>query len=129
MNARATLGMVAGALLVLSSAAHGLAGWPPFHHALHDTGAPGDVIAGLRVAWYFGSVAMLAFGILTLWAAIRLQRGQPVTFEAVQVVAVAYFLFGMVALLTQDLNLHYLLFIVTGVLVGGFGFWQLLGGR
>ncbi|MDY7092170.1 MAG: hypothetical protein SX243_04275 [Acidobacteriota bacterium] len=129
MNPRATLGLVAGALSVVTSAAHAWAGWPPFHHALHDSGVAGDVIAGLRVAWYLGSVAMLTFGILTLLAAIRVLRDQPITFEAVQVVGVAYFLFGMVALLTQTLNIHFLLFIVTGLLTGAFGFWHFLLGR
>jgi len=129
MNPRAILGMVAGVLSLVSSAAHAWAGWPPFHHALHDSGVAGDVIAGLRVAWYFGSVAMLTFGILTLLAAIRVLRDQPITFEAVQIVGIAYFLFGMAALLAQTLNIHFLLFIVTGLVTAAFGFWHVLFGR
>lgn len=128
MTARATVGILSGAILILSSFAHAFAGWPPFQRALSESGVPGDLISGLRVGWHFGSLAMFCFGVMTLWLAVKILRGQEISSEPIQVIAVAYFLFGISALLTQGQNLHYVFFVLTALLLGWFGFWRVAAG-
>ena len=67
---------LAVALLLLASAwAHGALGWPTFAEALAGASVGPDVVGGLAVGWYFGSVSMLAFGLVVLLQALRLLRG------------------------------------------------------
>ena len=71
MKRYSILGLVAGLLLIASSAAHAFLGWPPFGAALAEAGIEGDIIGALAVGWYFGSTAMLVFGVIVLAAAFE----------------------------------------------------------
>jgi len=118
-KARTLVGIVGGALLVISALAHAFLGWPAMDAALANVGA-GEALAGaLAVGWYFGSMAMLVFGLIVLRIAIR--DGEPC---AVRFIAVGYLVFGLAAWLARDLNPHFLVFITIGVLLAVFGFWR-----
>lgn len=123
MKARAVLGMAAGALLTLSSIAHAFLGWPALRPALDAAEVAPEVVGALAVGWYFGSLSMLVFGIIVLWTAVQVaRRGDAPTGPALAI-AVAYLAFGLVTYLTRDFNPHFLLFVVTGALVGAFCLW------
>ncbi|MCB1057575.1 MAG: hypothetical protein KDD11_18910 [Acidobacteria bacterium] len=124
MKARALVGFVTGTLLVLSSFAHAFAGWAALEPALAEADVPADVIAAVRIGWHFGSVAMLCFGVMTLWLAFKVWHDRSVSTEAIQVVATAYCLFGLAAFVARDYKPHFLLFVLTGLLLGVFGFWR-----
>ncbi len=114
---RTMLGILSGALLILSALAHALLGWPAMSAALVEVGAGEDLSGALAVGWYFGSMAMLVFGLIVLGITIR--RRDP---RAVRFIALGYLAFGLTAWLARDLSPHFLLFIATGMLLALFSF-------
>jgi len=124
MKARAGIGIAAGALLALSSLAHAFLGWPALRPALQAAQVDERLIGALAVGWYFGSVAMLVFGVIVLQAALRAARGHQVETAPVRAIAVAYVLFGLTAFVCRGLNPHFLFFVACGALVAVFGYWK-----
>ncbi len=122
MKARAIVGLVTGALMVLSALAHGLLGWPAMRAGLDGLGSSAELSGALAVGWHFGSVAMLVFAAIVLPAAWRSLRGRAVDRWPVGAIAVGYLVFGLVAFLARDLNPHFLLFVATGALLAVYGF-------
>jgi hypothetical protein len=74
----------------------------------------------LAIEWYFGSVAMAAFGLIVLSTAINVLKARMGGLGGVQWIALAYFLFGVTAFVADRLNPHFVEFIVIGVLLGIF---------
>jgi hypothetical protein len=93
-KARAVLGLIAGMLLLLSSAAHMLLGWPGIRDQLFAAHAPKDLIAGLHVGWQFGGAAMIAFAGIVLWTFLQRLRGISAGRLPTAVIAAMYILFG-----------------------------------
>ena len=111
------LGIVAGALILLSALAHAFLGWPAMAAALTAAGAGAELSGALAVGWTFGSMAMAVFGLIVLKIALsNAERG------AVRFIAFGYLVFGLAAWLERDLNPHFLLFVGTGVLLALFAF-------
>jgi hypothetical protein len=115
-KARDIVGVIAAALMLLSSAAHVLLGWKALSAELEAAHVQGELLLGLRIGWYFGGVAMLLLGIilLTLFAA-RL-RGERRPLLPAAVVALGYLAFGGWAL-TVSGNPFFMVFIVPGALL------------
>lgn len=115
-KARDIAGMVAAVLILLSSAAHTLLGWPVLSGKLAESHVPVDLLLGLKIGWYFGGLAMLLFGIVlaTLFAA-RL-RGQSRSLLPAIVVGVGYLAFGAWALAVSG-DPFFTVFIVPGALL------------
>jgi hypothetical protein len=111
---RSTLGVCAGAFLVLSSAAHSLLGWPEMAAELSKTNAPADLTRGLAIGWHFGGVAMLVFGVLVLRLFLRARKDESVSLGPSLLIGGAYAAFGLGALAISGLNPFYLVFIVPG---------------
>lgn len=88
--------------------------------ALDDAGAGAPLVGALAAGWLFGSVSMLAFGCIVLSDGLDAARGRPVATRPLWIIAAAYLLFGIAALVARGANPHFLLFVVTGLLVGGF---------
>lgn len=110
------LGLLAGAILVLSSAAHSVLGWKRMQDSLAATNAPPDLVSGLRIGWLFGGVAILTFGCVALAVFGSALRGGVVSRLPTLLIAVAYLAFGVWALLTSG-NPFFYIFIVPGVLL------------
>ncbi len=121
IKARAIAGVTGGLLLVVSSAAHTFAGWPQLRGVLTGAGVDPAIVGALAVGWVFGSVSMLAFGVIVLRAGIRMARGREFDRAPVIVIGSIYALFGVVAFLSRALNPHFLLFILNGALVAWAG--------
>jgi len=118
MRTRAVLGLIAGAILILSSAAHSFLGWNGLHDQLVAAQAPPDLVLGLKLGWQFGGVAILAFGIIVVALFARRFRGGSVSVLPAVVIAAAYLAFGAWALLASNFNLFFfLVFIVPGALL------------
>ncbi len=117
MKARAILGFLAALLLIASAFAHAFLGWPPFQSLLKQAGVEAEATAALEVGWYFGSLAMLAFGAIVFLAAARAIRGEQAANGSLWIIGAAYTLYGVVAYVARDFNPHFLLFVVTGLLV------------
>ena len=109
---RAYVGIAAGILLVASSGAHSLLGWPQLAARLVSANAPDDLIHGLAIGWHFGGVAMLAFGCIAISAFAARLRGRAVPPGPVLCIAVAHGLFGAVAMVDAGFDPFFLIFIV-----------------
>jgi hypothetical protein len=65
-RARDIAGLVAGVLILLSSAAHTLLGWRQLSGELAAAHVEGELLRGLQFGWYFGGVAMLLLAVILL---------------------------------------------------------------
>jgi hypothetical protein len=114
---RIALGLLAGVLLVLSSAAHSLLGWKQLSGALAATTAPKELTTGLSLGWHFAGVAMFTFGCIVLSTFADALRRRPVSFRPAACIAIAYIVFGVWALRVSNLDPFFLVFIVPGLLL------------
>ena len=114
---RTIAGLVAAAILLLSSAAHSLLGWPGIRAQLESANARADLVKGMQVGWLFGGVSMLAFGVIALIIFTRRLRGASVSTTPALVAGVAYLAFGAWALAANDFAPFYFIFVVPAVLL------------
>ena len=114
---RRVLGIVVGALLILSAVAHSLLGGKGMREALVAAHVPADLLRGAMIGWYFGGVAMLAFGVVVLHTFAGRRGAAGVALFPSQVVAVIYLVFGAAALLLTDFDPFFLVFVVPGLLL------------
>lgn len=114
---RAVLGIVAGALLVLSSAAHSILGWNGLSFELTAANAAPDLIRSVKIGWQFGGVVMLTLGIIVLVLFAKRFRGEQVSVVPAVVIGIAYVAFGIWAIVITDFNPFGLIFIIPGVLL------------
>ena len=124
MKKRGVLGLAAGTLLLLSGLAHAFLGWPMFDSALRAANVDARLVSGLAAGWYFGSVAMLAFGVIVTHAGVCALRGRRPAAVAVAVIAIACVLFGLTAFCALDWNKHFLGFVLIGAMAGTFALWR-----
>lgn len=115
-RARAVAGLVAGVMMVLSSAAHSLVGWSQVRAPLDAAQVPPDRILGLGIGWHFGGAAMLTFGAIVIAAFVNVFRGRPASLATPFLIAVVYIAFGAWALLVSG-DPFFFIFIVPGVLL------------
>ena len=118
----AVFGIVIAVLVFASALAHGIYGWSAVREALSTYAVHSDIMGALAVGWYFGSAAMLTFACVILRDAVRQLGRKSVDSGTLWIIALAYVLFGAIAFIAREFNPHFLLFIVTGILVGAFSF-------
>jgi uncharacterized membrane protein YhaH (DUF805 family) len=116
-RARTVLGLIGGAILVLSSAAHSLLGWKQLRSELASVQAPPDLVLGLAIGWQFGGVAMLALGCIVISLLLKRLKGENVSSFPALVVASAYLGFGTWAIIVSHMNPFFLVFVVPGCLL------------
>jgi hypothetical protein len=111
------LGLIAGFMLVASSAAHSLMGWPQLRAALVEVHAPDDLVLGLALGWHFAGAAMLAFGCIVLWLYTAVLRRRAVSYQPAFIIALLYLVYGAWAYAASGRNPFFFVFIVPGVLL------------
>ncbi len=116
-KARAALGLVAGGMLLLSSGAHTLLGWPSQAGELAKTTTPAELATGLEIGWKWGGVAMLAFGIMVVATFMKRLRGERVWMLPAALIAVSYLAFGAWALYRSNFDPFFFVFVVPGALL------------
>jgi len=114
---RTFLGLAAGAILVASSAAHSLLGWPRLRGELAASDTPTDLVTGLAIGWHFAGVAMLAFGCIVLWLFVDRLRGRAADLGPALLIALVYVGFGIWALVVSGVDPFFLIFIVPGLML------------
>jgi hypothetical protein len=117
---RNALVLTASVILIASSGAHSMLGWPSVRAKLVAANAPADLIPGLAMGWHFAGVSMLAFGILTLWM-LRVS-GRTTIRLPLLVTAAAYLLFGLGCVVSIGWDPFLLTFLVPGALLGAGAF-------
>ena len=115
---RIALGLLGGAALIASSAAHSLLGWNGLDSALDAVQAPPALIRGLSIGWHFAGVAMLAFGLIIVRLFVERLRGRVVSLWPVRFIALVYLAFGAWALAISDLDpFFFLVFVAPGLVL------------
>ncbi|HEV7839808.1 MAG TPA: hypothetical protein VGO75_17185 [Gemmatimonadaceae bacterium] len=113
---RNVIGIIAGSIFILSSAAHSLLGWPSLREKLAAATAPADLTTALMIGWHFAGLAMLVFGIIVIGSFAHAIRGESVSFTTCVVIGLAYTLYGVWALAVVR-DPFFLIFIVPGLLL------------
>jgi hypothetical protein len=113
---RTVLVVAAGLVMIASSAAHSLLGWPPLSARLAAVNAPVDLVSGLAMGWHFAGLAMLTLGLLTLWLASAAQRSISVRLP-VGLIGVAYVAFALGAAAAFGFDFIEVVFLVPGALL------------
>jgi hypothetical protein len=108
--------VLGGALSILLALPHAGLGWPSVAGRLADAQTAPDLIAGLAVAWYFGSAAMVALGgvVIALGSRVASHRR---AFCAVLCVGVFYASVGIAAALYRGPKPQFVVFVATGALI------------
>lgn len=114
---RNVLGLVAAVLMLASSAAHSLLGWPQLRAALGTAHAPPDLVQGLAIGWHFGGATMVTLGVMLAWLFIDRLRGRATSRRPAAFVAALYLVFGAWALAVSDMDPFFLVFVVPGLLL------------
>jgi hypothetical protein len=112
-----TLALVAAVILVLSSGAHSILGWPSLRARMASANVPAELVGGLGMGWHFAGLSMLVLGILVFWLLAQTRRSTVNVALPLQVIGGAYELFavGCFAFLGWDPFL--LTFLVPGTLL------------
>jgi hypothetical protein len=114
---RLVLGVIGGVVILVTSAAHSLLGWPQLRRALTAADTPADLIVALSIGWHFAGLAMLVFGALAILLFADALRGRPVSLRPVVLIALAYLAFGTWSLTVSSLDPFFLAFFVSGILL------------
>jgi hypothetical protein len=112
---KAWIGIVAGAFLVLSSAAHSVLGWRALQAELAGTNVPADLAFSLEAGWHFAGVAMLAFGVQTVGIFRQRLAGRQTPTWPVTVAGIVYATYGIWATWASGFHLFFLVFLVPGL--------------
>jgi F0F1-type ATP synthase membrane subunit c/vacuolar-type H+-ATPase subunit K len=114
---RATIGLVAGLMILGSSVGHSIAGWRALRGSLEQARVPSDLMQGLHIGWQFAGAAMLTFGILLVWTYVDALRGRAVSFRVPYLASLMYLLFGMWSYSAAHDRFFLTVFVVPGVLL------------
>lgn len=111
------LATIAAVILILSSGAHSILGWPSLRARMASANVPAELVGGLAMGWHFAGLAMLVLGILVFWLIAQARRDAVNVALPLQVIGGAYELFtiGCFAFLGWDPFL--LTFLVPGTLL------------
>jgi hypothetical protein len=120
---RVILGIFVGVVLIASSAAHSLLGWPQLAAELARYNPPADLVAGLRIGWQFAGVAMFAFGIIVIHTFASYLRGRAASLRPPQIISLAYLSFGLWALAVSRFNPFFFVFIIPGLTLVATSWW------
>lgn len=104
-------------MLVASSGAHSLLGWPQLEKSLLQQNVGANLVQGLEIGWHFGGVSMLVFGLIAIWLFSEVLRGREASLRAPLLTGLAFVAFGCWALGVSDINPFFIVFIVPGLLL------------
>ena len=116
-KARTILGLIAGVLMAVSSAAHSLLGWKALSGALTAAQVPADLIETLGFGRHFGGIAMLAFGCIVLAVFWNRLKAVPVSVMPAVVIGTTYVGFGLGAFVAGGFDPFFMIFVVPGLFV------------
>jgi hypothetical protein len=114
---RSIVGLVAGVAMMLSAAAHSLLGWRQLKSELEPLHAPAELVRAIGTGWNFGGAAMLAFGFIVVALFTHRLKGRSVTLRPAIVIGTTYVAFGAGALVVNDFDPFFLVFVIPGVLL------------
>ena len=114
---RSILGLVAGVLMMLSAAVHSFLGWKQLKSELEPLHAPAELVRAIGAGWNFGGAAMLAFGFIVVALFTHRLKGNAVNLRPAIVIGATYAAFGAAAMVVNDFDPFFLVFVIPGVLL------------
>jgi hypothetical protein len=118
-RARLILGVIAGVMLLASSAAHAILGWKSLAEQLANTNVSSDLLTGLRIGWMFGGAAMVVLGFIAVTTFVDRLRGGKAPLSHVIAIGVVYMAFGAWALAASGGDMFFFgVFVIPGALLG-----------
>jgi hypothetical protein len=111
------LAIVAAVILVSSSGAHSLLGWPALRARMAADNVPADLVGGLAMGWHFAGLSMLVLGLLVLWLVAADRRGVTNVALPLQLIGGAYELFAVACFAVLGWDPFLLTFFVPGTLL------------
>jgi hypothetical protein len=116
-RARATIGLVAGLMILGSSVGHSIAGWRALRAQLEQARVPVDLVNGLHIGWQFAGAAMFVLGVLVVWTYLDALRGHAVSFRVPYLVSLFYLLFGIWSFSAARDLFFLIVFVLPGALL------------
>jgi hypothetical protein len=117
MKTRNVVGLIASAIIILSSFAHIFGGWPAIAAQLVATHAPADLVAGLKIGWIFGGVAIFTFGLICAAIFWHRMHGEGVPILMARMIGIVYVVFGLWALVISGYDPFFAIFLVPGAMI------------
>ena len=111
------LTLVAAVIIVLSSGAHSLLGWPGLRTQLAATNAPAALVDGLAMGWHFGGLMMLVIGVAILWLVRIARDGTVSVWLPLFVIGLAYELFAIGCAVLLGFDPFLFIFLIPGALL------------
>ena len=115
---RFVIGIAGSILIIANGFMHTLIGWKAMRGALEAAGVASDLTESLGLGWTFGGVAMFAFGAIAIASLFARRHDLRASRGPVVIIALAYLLFGLGALVATRFDPFFLVFIVPGALLG-----------
>ena len=117
MKFKSVLGLIGGAILILSAFAHSVLGWKAMSERLAQTNAPADLVQGLQIGWIFGGPVMIVFGLLSITTFLKRFRGEHAPTLAPVLISIAYLGFAAWAAVITGGDPFFMIFVVPAVLL------------
>jgi len=114
---RSILGLIVGVLMILSAAAHSLAGWKQLKSTIETLHAPAELVRAIGAGWNFGGAAMVAFGLIVVALFTHRLKGGAVNLLPAIVIGTTYVAFGAGAMAVNDFDPFFLVFVIPGALL------------
>jgi len=109
--------LVGGAAILAAAVAHGAINVPHLREDMLEIGMRPSLLGAISLVLYFSVVAMFAFAAIVLSGAISLLRGNIPQLAPLWLIAGSYLVFGFVAFVRIDPNVHFLGYALMGLLV------------
>jgi hypothetical protein len=106
----------AAGLMFFGAAGFALVLLPDLHGDLLEIGVRPSVLGATVLHLYFAGMAMFAFALIVVWAAVRSSRGFPLLPLPLAAIAVIHLVFGVLAF-SRSHNPHHLGPILSGGLI------------
>lgn len=113
---RSILGLIAGVLMIASSAAHSLLGWKQLRVALVQANVPDELSDSLGIGWHFAGASMLAFGFILVALFRHRLMSSAVNLKPAIVIGMTYVAFGVWALVVSGFDPFFFVFLVPGLM-------------
>ena len=111
------LTLVAAVIMILSSGAHSLLGWPGLRTQLASTNASAALVSGLAMGWHFGGLMMLVIGGVVVWLVAIARDGATGVWLPLFVIGLAYELFAIGCAVLLGFDPFLFVFLVPGALL------------
>ena len=100
--------LAGGAAILGTAVVHGVINVPHLREDMLEIGMRSSLLGAISLVLYFSVVAMFAFAALVLTGAISLLRGKSPQLAPLWLIAGSYLVFGLVAFVRIDPNVHFL---------------------